>query len=129
MKLEFTIPGKPQPKQRARQGRTPSGKSCFYTPNPTRLYEKAVGDNARAAMWRLRMATGDQWPLDARYRLEIDAYFPNARQHDLDNVCKAVSDGMNRSAFADDSQVVELEGRKLIDRENPRTVVRLEVLT
>ena len=50
--LEFTIPGKPQPWQRA--GRAANGK--FYTPGPTRRFEARDGHGWTPSPLLARMA-------------------------------------------------------------------------
>ena len=53
--------------------------------------------------------------------LEIVCYFADRRRRDLDNVVKAVSDGLGGVAYADDSQVVKVKATR---REGePRTIV------
>ena len=38
---------------------------------------------------------------------------PHTQKPDLDNIAKAVSDGLNRIAFADDSAIADLQCRKV----------------
>lgn len=113
----FTIPGTPFAKGRpraTRQGR-------IYTPAPTRSFERQVG---QIAMQHFPA------PIDGPVKLTVVATFEPAaswsgrkkRDHigrghtqrpDLDNVIKALKDGLNRIAWADDSQVAAVEARKL----------------
>lgn len=113
--LEITIPGKPFAKQRARFG---NGRA--YTPRETISYERTVAEHAIAAG-----ATATTDPV----AIEIRAYFappkswskkrkaacigtPHVQRPDLDNLEKAVLDGLNEVAFADDCQVAALHSRK-----------------
>ena len=118
--LTFTVPGKPQPKQRARRGRN----GRWYTPQATRDYEREVS----IAAWATIKVFGLPWALDARYRVTVGCFMPDKRKRDADNVAKSVLDGCNRVLWDDDSQVYEITVRKELDRENPRTVVTVEIL-
>lgn len=114
--MRFVIPGKPFAKQRPRfaKGRT-------YTPAQTVSFERVVGQYAMAEKCPL---------LDGPVRLKITAIFepakswskkrkaaalwgPHTQKPDLDNIEKAILDGLNRIAFADDSQVCMVEKRKM----------------
>ena len=112
----FTIMGKPQAKQRARQGRY----GRFYTPQATREYEQRVGLLARAAGVRLQGG-----PVE----VEIMLYLPDKRRRDLDNMAKSILDGLNGVAWQDDAQVVRLVVEKHVDPPAPRAVVHLSFST
>lgn len=118
--LVFEIPGPPQPKERARPGR--SGR--FYTPDRTRLYQAHARSRASVA----RMAHPAPWPLDGTYRVEFAMYFGDRRRRDVDNVIKGVLDAANGVLWKDDSQVGELVVRRGLDRDRPRVEVRVETL-
>jgi Holliday junction resolvase RusA-like endonuclease len=113
----LTIPGVPFGKQRARATR--GGR--MYTPAATVSFERLVGTIA---------APHFPQPLDGPVRVEIVATFapppswsqkkraallhrPHTQKPDLDNVAKAILDGLNRIAFADDSQVADQRLRKM----------------
>lgn len=102
LSFRFVVPGKPQPKQRARKGI--GGR--FYTPPETRDYAKLVKSCAWAAMAQAGLLQRGVWPLDARYLVQIQIYPPNRRVPDGDNVLKAIQDGLNGLAWADDRQTV-----------------------
>lgn len=76
--FRFVVPGKPQPKQRARVG--VGGR--FYTPRETREYAKLVRSCAWAAMAQAGLLQRGAWPLDAEYRVSIAIYPPNRRRPD-----------------------------------------------
>ena len=108
----FTVPGQPVPKARARTVRGHS-----YTPEPTRRYERAVAVLAQAAGLR---------PTAEPVSVTVAVFMGDARRRDLDNCIKAITDGLNGVAYADDSQIVDLHAHKRIDRDYPRAVVTVE---
>lgn len=124
LSFRFVVPGKPQPKQRARKG--VGGR--FYTPKETRDYAKLVKSCAWAAMAQAGLLQRGAWPLDATYRVSIAIYPPNLRVPDGDNVLKAVQDGLNGLAWGDDRQTVGgsywTHGP---DKDHPRVEVEVEV--
>lgn len=124
LELSFSVEGPPQPKERARRG----AGGRWYTPKRTQQYERAVRGRASMAMMG-SLWPASSWPLDARYRVTINAYFGDARRRDADNVGKAVLDALNGITWKDDSQVQSLTLTRVVDRSAPRTNVRIEVLT
>jgi len=121
--ITFTIPGKPVAKGRARAF-VRNGHVAHYTPKETADYERLVRETAQEAMI-------GQAPLDGPVALVVIALVPipaswsRRRQQaagagatvptsrpDLDNIVKAIKDGLNGVAWRDDSQVVELRARK-----------------
>jgi len=124
--IRFTVPGDPVAKGRPRVVRVGAGVRGV-TPAKTRRYEAIVAECAAMA----RSAAGGEWPLPASacLRVEVDAVFrrpggrfrrkdpggriPRGRRPDLDNVLKAVLDGIDRAGiWQDDAQVVEVAVRK-----------------
>lgn len=102
----FTVPGKPQGKARPRFTRF--GKP--YTARKTRAYEETIGWAAKAAMKGRKLLSG---PL----AVTVTAAFVKAQstkntwptgKPDIDNIGKAVLDGLNKIVYADDCQVVNL---------------------
>ena len=109
--LIFSVPGKPQGKQRARRGRG----GHFYTPKETRLFERRVAWAAKRALgWSMGDYIG---PVE----LAVTCYFSDRRRRDADNVLKSVSDALNGVCYKDDSQIVRCEARRLVGE--PRTAV------
>lgn len=94
MKVTFTVPGRPVPKQRPRVGKNGN----IYTPGRCRCYERQVGIYAKQAF---------RQPFTGPVELEVTCYF-TSRPGDLDNYVKAISDGLNGVAWLDDRQVVSL---------------------
>lgn len=105
----FTIPGKPQPKQRPRKA-----KGRWYTPKATKNYEEKVALYARS---------GGVKEIDGPVALSMAIYMPDRRRRDLDNCAKTVCDGLNGIAYEDDSQVSILHVERYFDTDNPRVEV------
>ena len=120
--IGFTIEGAPVPKGRPRFTRT----GHTFTPGKTRQYEALVTARAREAMIGKRKIEKPN-----AVRVDILAVFPvpaswskkrrlaalqgvehHVSKPDLDNVQKAILDGMNGIVFEDDSQVIDSRTRK-----------------
>lgn len=112
--LSFTVFGPPQPKQRARKGK--GGR--WYTPNPTRRYERAVRN----------VAVLHRPPDGERYEVVVVCYFADARRRDADNVLKSVMDSCNGVLWADDSLIARATVEKRIDRAEPRTEITVRAM-
>lgn len=132
MNVTFTIPGKPFAKQRPRFSRK-SGRA--FTPEETVSFERTVGIIANAHFPK---------PIEGPVRLTVIATFaPPAswsrkkvadtlhRHHtqrpDIDNCIKAIADGLNLIAWADDGQVAEIVARKVWGT-TAQTVVHVDAL-
>ena len=115
MRYVFSIPTAPKSKERPRFN-FKTGK--VYTPPKTKRHERDVGNCAKAAGVK---------PIDGAVSVEIIAYFevkkswPKYKRlaaieqgwapdtaKDADNIAKAVKDGLNGIAYADDKQVARL---------------------
>lgn len=135
MTIEFTVPGVPVAKARARVTKT----GHAYTPAKTKDYEVLVAMSCKTAMAEKRQVT-----LTGPVRLSVTAYMPiprslpvkrqaamQGRSHvfrpDASNVLKSIEDGINGIAYADDKQIAELYARKVYGRE-PAVLVRVEEL-
>ena len=121
--LDITIPGEPQGKGRGRAVRVGAGVRVV-TPKPTRSYEATV---AQVAGWARKNAP---WPVPGPLLVDIEAVhrrpggaFRQAdpdgrmwrpRKPDIDNVIKAILDGLGQAGvWQDDGQVVELRARQV----------------
>ena len=128
--VTFTIHGTPFAKQRPRFSRA-SGRA--FTPGETVSFERHVGDAARGLFAaplfgpvRLTVfATFAPPPSWSKKKREAHLHRPHTQKPDLDNLAKAISDGLNRIAFADDSQIAEMTCRKVWGV-TPQTVVIVE---
>ena len=130
--VTFFVPGKPQGKSRPRFG---NGKA--YTDAQTREYEERIAWNYR------RIAGGFRFPDDVFLRVRVQQQmpipqsaskarkvemlgggtFPSAKP-DLDNVVKAVLDGLNGVAYKDDVRVVGIHSVKIYS-DNPGVLVEV----
>ncbi|MBO29648.1 MAG: hypothetical protein CML61_12990 [Rhodobacteraceae bacterium] len=130
--ITFEIPGTPYAKKRhrsTRQGRT-------YNPADNVSFERTV---AQIALQHFPE------PLEGPVRLTFTAIFapaqswskkktaahlhrPHTQKPDLDNIEKALKDGLNRVAFVDDAQVAEVHKKKMWGP-RPRTIVMIEPLS
>lgn len=129
--VSFTIPGKPFAKQRPRATRM----GRVYTPSETVSFERTVGMIANPHFPK---------PIDGPVRLTVIATFappaswskkkasaflhrPHTQRPDIDNCVKAIADGLNRIAWADDGQVAEIVARKVWGAVE-QTVVHIDAL-
>ncbi|MFZ5669097.1 MAG: RusA family crossover junction endodeoxyribonuclease [Pseudomonadota bacterium] len=121
--LVFSCTGNPRGKgrPRARIQRTRAGDFAqLYTDEKTRAYEAGVARLARKAMKgrapfigplsvsiRFRFKPAESLPKYKREALLAgeEAYFD---VYDVDNLAKAVLDGMNKVAYGDDKQITRL---------------------
>lgn len=120
--FSFTVPGQPIPKGRPRIA---PGHSRPFTPPETVAYEKKVRRSAVAAgVQPLRGMVGIQLRFFRQSRVRVD----------WDNLAKAITDGINELAYADDAQIHHAAVVKGYDSDNPRCEVRVwelpeEILT
>lgn len=134
--LEFTIPGEPQGKARARTVRNKyTGKSMSYTPDKTVSYEALVqhyfmaagGQYAEDGIFSVDITAGYGMPKSMSKRkralAEAGTFLPT-KKPDLDNIAKLVCDALNGVAWKDDSAVVELVVRKVYATQ-PGVTVRI----
>ena len=120
--VEFTIPGQPVAKGRARIT-TYGGHVRSYTPEKTRRYENQVSSYAAEAMRgnppmggpvevivEAHMMVPKSWSFKKRLAA-IAGQIKPVTKPDLDNIVKAL-DGMNGIVVVDDSQIVKLTATK-----------------
>lgn len=127
MKIKFTIHAEPVAKARARAG----AGGRFYTPKKTSDYEAIVALQAKIAMFGLpkfesacclnlvfHIPIPKSWSQKKRAQA-ISGELKHTSKPDLDNLIKAVKDGLNGIVWVDDSQVVRVVAEKKYS-ENPR---------
>lgn len=119
MTWTFIIPGPPVTWERVVPGK---GARRTVRTSRTRNHENTV--HALATVAGVRAGKGP-------VRITVDAFFPDKLRRDLDNIGKAVLDGLvGLPVLADDcwSVVPELIVRGALDKANPRTVVCVEMM-
>ena len=138
--IKMTIPGPPRGKGRPRFTKT----GHPYTPTETRTYEKEIGLRYREAARQEHQGPAE-YP-EGPVAVKIVACFPipkratkkeraemmrckanPCKKPDIDNIVKAVLDGLNGVAFRDDAQVCVLNVIKLYSSE-PRVTVLVHSL-
>ena len=131
MNITITIPGKPFGKQRPRATRM----GRMYTPAETVAFESIVRQIAvehfpEPLVGPVKVTViatfvpAESWSAKKR---AAHLHRPHIQKPDCDNCAKAILDGLNRIAFADDAQVAEISARKvwgIIEQ----TVVHVEAL-
>jgi Holliday junction resolvase RusA-like endonuclease len=133
--VTLTIPGPPYPKKRHRHA-TIRGKTRPFNPATNERFESVVRQIA---------APHFPGPLTGPVRVDIVAVFapprswskrkvaehmhrPHTQKPDRDNLEKAVLDGLNRIAFADDAQVADGRTRKVWGPV-AQTIITIEPMT
>lgn len=105
--ITFFVEGEPRPKQSFRV----SGKNGGYQPARVKAWQTDVAIAAQDAMRKLGRFNE---PLQEQLSVSLLFFLGNNRRVDIDNLSKAVLDGLNGIVFQDDQQVVELSLRKLV---------------
>ena len=136
MKTVITIPGKPFAKRRARSGYSKAlGRAITFNDPANARFEDVVRQHGLAAF---------PAPLAGPVRISVTAIFEPAaswskkrraesvgqwhiQKPDGDNVLKAAKDGLNRVAWADDSQVADSRVVKMWG-EAAATVIEVEAM-
>lgn len=122
--MQFTVYGDPVAKGRPKFSRQ-GGFVRSYTPAKTTNYENLV------KLSYLEACGGEPYVLKREVSMRIDAFFPipkstskkkssqmqtgeirHTKRPDIDNLCKSILDGLNKIAFLDDSQIVQLIANK-----------------
>ena len=126
--LTFTVEGRPVPKQRAKLGRTRSGRSVAYYPergtNSKRLsypeYKEVVQAEALKKL-------GAKWsgPDDAYYKLYVMAHVKSAGSGDVDNILGTIMDALQGIIWLNDSQVLSAWPEKVLGARKPRVLVEV----
>jgi Holliday junction resolvase RusA-like endonuclease len=116
--FSFRVEGKPQGKGRPRTA-VRGHHATLYTPKKTVAYEKQIAQAARlvfkgephAGPVSLRVDIVMPWPAaTSKAKLKTTPYA--TVKPDIDNVIKAVADGLNGVVWVDDAQIVRLLSTK-----------------
>lgn len=134
MRITVTIPGEPVGKGRPKFTRNDHA----YTPEKTRDYEEKIALLYRAAARGYKFAA--HVPVDVRIRAYFAIPASDSRRQrnrkltgeirpcktpDTDNIAKAVLDSINKIAYVDDAQVVDIQVRKFYS-DNPRVEILVQ---
>ena len=63
-------------------------------------------------------------PLEGHLAVEVDLFWPDRRNHDVDNI-KSLLDALTGIVWNDDGQIQDLHTKKAVDRTNPRVEMRV----
>jgi Holliday junction resolvase RusA-like endonuclease len=121
----FFVPGNPVAKARSRTVRNKhTGKVHSFTPENTVIFENLVKTKAQEAMGGAEPITGalevcinvglsipTTWS-EKRRNEALRGEIAPTKKPDLDNVVKAIKDGMNAIVYRDDNQVVRVSASK-----------------
>jgi Holliday junction resolvase RusA-like endonuclease len=127
IRLVFTVLGKPTPKARPRLGR-----HGVYTPKNTVAFEQIVAFAAKKEIEAAYRRGLSFLSYDGAIQLNVKAFFmppkswskkkresaiagetKHVTRPDLDNVVKAIKDGMSGTAYSDDSKVSRMMCEKI----------------
>ncbi len=94
---------------------------CYFISNK--------GQDYREFVTKLCYRYAGMFNIESRLRLTIDAFPPDKRKRDLDNLFKAVLDSLQAARiFPDDCQIDELSIRRMPDFDG-KIVVNMEQIT
>jgi len=121
-KFELTIEGRPVPKSRPRVT-----KKSTRTPKKTKQFEQKVLELFQFKYGRPEFEKYNHFALTVRF------YYNGHKTADLDNLCKAVMDGLggNQDGYRpiNDKYISKLDAQKMVDDvEEERTEIVLEVI-
>lgn len=130
--ISFVVPGRAVPKERPR---TVRDGTVTYTPKRTLDFEKTIKDKAWSVMRSYKPYTGpvkvslrfffkppQSWP-EPKKEAALEGLIVPTGRPDLDNIAKAVLDGLNDVLIIDDAQIVSKAAEKLYGEEE-----RIEVI-
>lgn len=141
MDIEFVIYGEPMGKQRPKVS-IRNGCPHAYTPKETLMYENKVAYAYKevakdfifdrndllsvsiTAFFPLNKGDYGKKGLNKSGRFKLDQIYAPTHK-DIDNICKAVLDGLNGVAWLDDKQVCLLLGIKKWTQDSPRVEVHI----
>lgn len=116
--IEFFVPGEPRAKQSFRAG----GKGGGFIPAYIKAWQSDVGWAAQQAIRKIGMLE----PLEGNLTVELTFFLGDLRRIDLDNLSKAVQDGLNKITWLDDQQNISLKLDKYVCRTRQGVLVHIE---
>lgn len=139
MQISFTVLGEPQGKGRPKFSRQ-GGFVKTYTPDKTVLYENLIRTEYLRQCPSLRFADKEPLTMHIRAYYSIPKSVSRKRQAamaeglirpvkkpDADNIIKVVADALNKLAYRDDADLVQVSLIKFYSRQ-PRLEVEIESL-
>lgn len=130
MRVEFTIPGACQAKQRPRINRN-TGR--VYTPNATHKYEKKVRECYEGNYYfddeyiSIKIIFKFDIPKSYSKKKHSEALegIIRPQKADIDNYIKSCLDGLNKVAYKDDKYIIRIEAEKIF-AEEAETIIIIE---
>lgn len=130
MRVEFTVPGACQAKQRPRINRN-TGR--VYTPNATHKYEKKVRECYEGNYYfddeyiSIKIIFKFDIPKSYSKKKHSEALegIIRPQKADIDNYIKSCLDGLNKVAYKDDKYIIRLEAEKIF-AEEAETIIIIE---
>lgn len=115
MKISFTVPGDPKPKERPRSGKYGN----FYKPGKTRTYEAIV-----AAYYIEKYGKKSFFKDKEKIFMDIQMYHKNHSRPDPNNIARLVADALEKVAYDNDKYICQTFEYH-IDKENPRLEISM----
>lgn len=140
--FSFFIQGVPVPKGRPRFGKDQYGRPRTYSPQETVDWEIEVGWKAREAVSLVASSSGPsvRLPFEKRVLSELTFYMPKPKSYarsvvdmtkkpDLDNLSKAVLDGLSKAKIIKDDNIVtdEINRKRYAEVEGVPTGVHISL--
>jgi crossover junction endodeoxyribonuclease RusA len=92
------------------------GRRKVFTPRKTKAWEELIGYVANTAGIEL---------MDGRVGIRLTFHLKGNKRADLDNLVKAVMDGLNGIAYMDDNQVRYIEAHKHNNSKTPGVLIQV----
>ena len=116
--IQFFVEGEPTPKQSFRVVEKRNGKTHGYADPRVVAWQTAIGTIANQYCDK---------PLEGKLWARLEFYLSNNRVIDLDNLSKAVLDGMKGIVYKDDNAIYTLYLSKQVEKSNPGVMVYIDV--
>jgi Holliday junction resolvase RusA-like endonuclease len=117
--ISFFVDGAPRAKQSFRANRNGRG---GFTPAHIKAWQSDVGWAAQQAIRQIGMLE----LMEANLTVTLIFFLPDLRRIDLDNLSKAVQDGLNKVVWQDDQQNIRLVLDKYVCRSRQGVLVKIQ---